>query len=182
MERVRAYLVRAAMIACAAALVHGSAAAQDPNLAQFQRSRLSLEVSSEGVIAGYGFEQWRSWSAYRGFESISEPELFELTGFRVEANKARSHYRRGNALGWTGVALAIGGLATTLAGPGNPSEDGRRDAAIAGLSLTTVGTVMAYLGSKMTSKRWAPASVVQPIVEEYNHGLAEELGVEVGPR
>ena len=80
----------------------------DEQLKQYNREKLSIEVKTQSYgsfsmrTGTTSSREIKSWTAYKGFNPITEVEFFTLTGFEEEAQKAREHEEGRNRLVWWG--------------------------------------------------------------------------------
>lgn len=155
---------------------------------EFIRRRLSLEVEgrSVGMVSGTGTlgsagivtfsglgssASWRKWTAYEGFNPISEVEFYRKTGYLEEMKRAAG-YKAGKkkalTLGICGMALgaglAFGGLAAENYG-----------LAFGGCGALAICAVPTAMNAFSMGLNWAPYSAVAGMADEYNERLFFEI-------
>jgi hypothetical protein len=173
---------------CATALPSsGQTELTEKQEAEYQRRRLSVEVKEIGM-GSYGggmigYAAWRKWTAYRGFNPVSEQEFFRITGHNHEAQQAGSYRSRANMYFWGGLAATGLGLALVLSplfsggsdDEWSESEEGEGDGSsaplIIGGLLALGGLYPMYIGVCMKQSNWAPYSTVHGMAGEYNRKL-----------
>jgi len=148
-------------------------------VSQYNRQKLTIEVSAEGFVSDFAVSSWRSWTPYKGFAKISESDFFQITGYDVEAQKAMSYHSGAQLMEISGGLATLAGIGLIIAAANESSSEGQRtNCLVFGLVLDVLGLGLLYAGWERSSKRWAPVSVAQPIAEEYNYQLRINLGLE----
>ena len=80
---------------------------------EYNNRKVSIEVVKKGLgsfntnIGIAAGESWRKWTAYKGFDKISEQEFFSLTGYEDQALKAKGFWSRN-------INLILGGIGGLL--------------------------------------------------------------------
>ena len=140
-------------------------------LKSFNRQKLSLEL--EGVSMGsysyniIAYSTWTKWSAYKGFDRISESEFYKIAGYEDLAYKAKKRENSGKFLTWSGLGMGVGGCIIMLA-----TMDYESDTPIIVGALTSiVGFSLMYGGIGVNASNLTPYSTAHSIADEYNLGL-----------
>jgi hypothetical protein len=163
----------------------------DEQKKEYNQSKLSVEV--EGVVIGsYGSglwsgSSWRRWTAYKGFDRLSEERFFRVTGYDAEAEKARSYNASNSGMTAIGAILTVGGTIAALVGASKTKtthydygygingdlEESDPDAGLVygGLIAAGIGSGLMYAGILGLSRNWAPYAVVEGITNEYNQKI-----------
>jgi hypothetical protein len=165
----------------------------------YTREKLSVEIQgmtlgsySASLYSGtFAAASWRRWTAYQGFEPLSEVQFFALTGYPREAAQAQSYKSNNDAMTAVGCVLGIVGGVVAIVGAtkkttthydygygiqGDIEEsDPSEGMVLGGLVVSTVGWALMYSGIVGSSKNWAPAAVVQEIADTFNKKVLQEI-------
>ena len=169
----------------------------DEQLKEFNKRKLSIEIVTKGIgsfntnIGLASGESWRKWTAYKGFDKISEEQFFSLSGYKDESKKAKG-YRNKN------IGFIVGGILGSIfgivrVGTAIKMNDERYDKygyqtdeyfeegekadgiALQGSILFGLGVGSIVYGGIALEKNWAPYATVESISEEYNNKLIKEI-------
>jgi hypothetical protein len=140
-------------------------------LQEYNKQKLSLDLRGIGM-GSYGansisYSSWTKWSAYQGFNAISESKFYSIAGYEDLANLARKREKKGKTLMWTGFGLMGGGLIVMLASTGSEGITG----ITIGGATALVGIVVGYWSIGINSSNMKPYGVVTGIADEYNSQL-----------
>ena len=133
-----------------------------------------VSTSGEAMTLGYS----RAWRAYRGYNSVSEPDFFELVEQRTLARQAkRARRNKYFAIGLGGLSVIAG---TVLMASGNGfNEDGglrfSMGPKILGVSLIAAGGGTIGFAALRMQHRRAPYWVAEEVAREYNAKLLQEM-------
>ena len=169
-------------------------------LKEFNKRKLSIEIVTKGVGSfntqmGLAVgESWRKWTAYIGFEKISEEQFFSLAGYKDESLKAKGFRNKhkgfivggilGSIFGLSRIGTAMGiiddrsniGFDTPDYRSVYDAEGKKADGiAFQGSVIFGLGVGSIVYGSIQLGKNWAPYATVQGIAEEYNNKLIKEI-------
>jgi len=162
-------------------------------LKQYNREKLSIDAQSitfgtfslkSGTMSS---GEIRRWTAYKGFDKISEVDFYRTVGLDEEAERARVFHDGRDCLMWWSIGLAGGGTLFALVPllvlypdlvsmyPNQQARDIAEGTTLIGglTALAGCGLVFFYL---LTPDNWSPASVVQEIADSYNKMLRDTLG------
>jgi hypothetical protein len=157
----------------------------DDQLKEYNNRKVSIEVVKKGLgsfntnIGVAAGESWRKWTAYKGFDKISEQEFFSLTGYEEQALKAKGFGSRNINFIWGGLAGCILGilrLGTAVTMLEDDVYNAEADAvALQGIVVASIGAGAIVYGFIELEKNWAPYATVEGITKEYNDKLMKEL-------
>jgi hypothetical protein len=158
---------------------------------QYNQKRLSIELEGVGTssftsLTKYNmvgmYTDWKKWTAFQGFNKITEESFFRLTGYERESGLAANfHKSAGQSTTWGVLSSLTGAVVLYLAYTnketmkiGNSSIEYvsvNTTGAIIGYCLTTLGGILIVAGVTQENKNYAPYSLVQSIADEYNKKL-----------
>lgn len=162
----------------------------------YNNEKLSIDLINKakggynsGFVSG---ETWQKWTAYKGFEKLSEEEFFSLAGFDEQAFKAKSFRKKninfvlggltGMILGWINWHNSIEYSDASLNYSGSNKEakhyayEEKADAAFnRGFLIGTIGFGFALYGLMELDKNWSPYTTVKGIAEQYNNDLSKKI-------
>ena len=137
---------------------------------EYNRNKLSIEVRQQSfsifdsLVGVTSTATTTRWTAYQGFDPITEIVFFETAGYEEEAIKAQE-YR--NILVWLPISAGATFILSLAILPLMNFSNYNTIISVS-TSLITVSGALIYAWTDFFSKNWAPYAVVEEIAGTYN--------------
>jgi len=131
-------------------------------------------------IGGASLSEVKKWKAYQGFREISEPDFFEIVGYKEEAERCRKYYENLRLKAQNSFAgMAVSGI-TMIAGLALITLNNAKFFIVTGSVLSLVGTIGFSIAAVIfktvsNARNWAPASLALVVAEDYNKCLRRKI-------
>lgn len=148
---------------------------------EFLREKITISITRTG-FGTYGsgiitYSEIKYWEAYKGFEKISEVDLFKLTGYEYEAQMAEQYHNQTMVMlggGFFAMIIGTGLIVLDIINSENNSNLERiwPPVIFSGCLLDIIGSILIFASSFRGN--WAPAEKAMEVAEEYNKKLREK--------
>ena len=118
------------------------------------------------------------WDGYIGTRRVSEAEFYRHAGLDELANQIAGRRARGKLLRYSGIPLALGGIALIAVGSQDADDDGERDRQwlqYVGGGMTVVGVTMTRKGIQILGRQSTSPREAQEAAIRFNTRLGREI-------
>lgn len=142
-------------------------------LKEYNKQKLTIEAWGSGR-GSYGsgnisYTYSTKWSAYQGFNRISEGDFYTMTGHYDLAEELKIYKKKGKKYRWIGIGGIIGG--GILAIGGASMENPSLALVLGGLGIEVLGGAFLITSFDINSSNLKPYGVASGIADEFNSQL-----------